>query len=491
MTQSDRSSHARQIAHTASSAPENSLDIIRTILLAGEQAKIRDLENELALARAASLREQDSHQQELATLAAQLEAVRHAQTDPDALSARIAPVMGSAIKQQIQHSREEIIEALVPVIGSVVRRGVGEFTRELQRNVDARLRTVFNLRGAFRVIRARVRGVEPGSLALRDALPFTLEELFVIQRHSGLLLAHYHTQAENPPDTDLISGMLTAIRDFTQDAFGRGRGEGELDEIQYGDQRIIIRGGVSAYVAVVIQGVEPTGFRAIVQGFVDELQIQFNDLLRGYTGDVRSVAPIQNKLADFATQLATSEAGDPVIRPLTPTERRVLGGGALLILVLSLLLCFYAFFTIQLLPTAFPAWFAPTAGTSKRVDTLATNPIIIPPTSTPFFTATALPTPSPTSTPFPPLPTPIPGVPIAGVTLGPLLAYVVPNSDAIVVGIVPRNAVVQILAEDNGWVLIEWRERQQRIRGWAIGEWLQVAGGIPDDLRTPTTTPRP
>ena len=54
----------------------------------------------------------------------------------------------------------------------------------------------------------------------------------------------------------LIGGMLTAIREFARESFGRGRTDTELDEIQYGDERIILQSGQYAYLAVVIRGVQ-------------------------------------------------------------------------------------------------------------------------------------------------------------------------------------------------------------------------------------------
>ena len=54
---------------------------------------------------------------------------------------------------------------------------------------------------------------------------------------------------------DLISGMLIAIRDFVDHSFGHlPTKDKELDEIKYGDERIIIQSGRAAYLAVVITG---------------------------------------------------------------------------------------------------------------------------------------------------------------------------------------------------------------------------------------------
>ncbi len=164
----------------------------------------------------------------------------------------LGPIMGEAIRVQIRDSRKDMIEALYPVIGATVQRAVGEFTKEFQRNIDARLKATFGPQGMVRTAMARMRGVSSAELALRDLLPFSIKEIFLIQHGSGLLLAYSHPGSTEVADSDLISGMLTAIRDFVHDSFGHGDEDKELDEIQYGDERIIIQSGRAAYLAVVI-----------------------------------------------------------------------------------------------------------------------------------------------------------------------------------------------------------------------------------------------
>ena len=138
------------------------------------------------------------------------------------LIARVTPVLGDVIGRTIHDSRKDMVEALYPVIGESVQRAVGEFTKEFQRNIDARLKAAFGPRGMLRTAAARMRGVSPAQLALRDSLPFSIREMFLIQHGSDLLLAHSHPGSTEVADSDLISGVLTVIRDFVRDSFGYG-----------------------------------------------------------------------------------------------------------------------------------------------------------------------------------------------------------------------------------------------------------------------------
>jgi hypothetical protein len=78
------------------------------------------------------------------------------------------------------------------------------------------------------VYSGRTVGIPESTLLLRDALPFQVTEVFLVERQSGLLLQHLSHDPETAEDSDLVSGMLTTIRDFVQDTFGRDR-VGEVD----------------------------------------------------------------------------------------------------------------------------------------------------------------------------------------------------------------------------------------------------------------------
>ncbi|NTU64702.1 MAG: hypothetical protein HGB05_15195, partial [Chloroflexi bacterium] len=86
----------------------------------------------------------------------------------DDMAEALGPVMGEAIRVQVRDSRQEMVEALYPVIGESVQRSVVEAFRELQRNIDARLKAVIGPRSVWRTLGARLRGVSPAQLALRD-----------------------------------------------------------------------------------------------------------------------------------------------------------------------------------------------------------------------------------------------------------------------------------------------------------------------------------
>ncbi|MGB0385604.1 MAG: hypothetical protein ACPGWR_12355 [Ardenticatenaceae bacterium] len=237
------------------------------------------------------------------------------QNQREDIAEAIGPVMGESIRVQIREQRKDLVEALYPIIGQTVHLSIAEFVRGLQRNIDARLEGTFGSQSLVRALIAILRGVPLAELAVRDALPFTVLDLFLIQSKSGLLLADYHPERVNAKDSDLISGMLSAIRNFAKDSFGKAQEE-ELEEIQYGDQRIIIQYAPAAYLAVVIDGIEPSGFRAQLHSFVSELNVRHGGAFRKYDGDPSILPDLRVKLARFVTQtrLEAAEAEETIPR---------------------------------------------------------------------------------------------------------------------------------------------------------------------------------
>jgi len=220
--------------------------------------------------------------------------------DKEALVNTITPMIADAIRTNIRESQSEMVDALYPIMGKLVQRSVTEAMRELAQRIDRQMRRTFNFKDLMQRVKARVQGVSEAEMALRNALPFQVRELFLIHRESGLLLLHTSNQPEEGSDSDIIGSMLTAIRDFAEDAFGRGE-KVELNQIQYGDQSILIEVAHLVYIAAVIQGIEPPHYREQMRETMIAIEHLHVGLLRQYNGDAE---PFTASAATFATLLA-------------------------------------------------------------------------------------------------------------------------------------------------------------------------------------------
>lgn len=413
------------------------------------------------------------YRQRIEALKAELDDLEARIENKDAFVAMIAPVLGDAIRRKVRDARPEMIEALYPIVGQMVVRAVSESMQDLARSIDAQMRRSFDLQRWGRRMEAGAKGVSSAEMILRESLPFEVAEIFLIHRESGLLLWHISRDADSEGDSDLISGMLTAIRDFAEESFGRGR-DGQLDEIQYGERRILIEAAQYVYLAVVIDGIEPPGFRTEMRTRVIEVSQAHEVALRQYDGDPTPLKPVEEPLKSLIT------ASRPV--QLSAGQKRFLVGVSALMTVCLLASCLAGAWTWQI--THPPP-----------------TPVVSQPPPTPTFTATPTPTftPTPTATPtFTPTPTNTPTstptftpTPVVGMMMGNVWLRAGASLDSPRLGVIlAEGRPIEILAAAGDWYRVRWSPPgEAEVTGWAPARWVGTLGDIPDRIITPTGTP--
>lgn len=171
------------------------------------------------------------------------------------------------VEVKIEESKEQLLNVIYPVLGQMIRKFVSYQFQLLKDRIDNQVQSVFSTRGLIGQIRSRIFGIKSSDLILSDLDKPVVEEVYVIQRDSGLLVGSYSRQ--ETMDKDMIAGMLTAIRSFAQDAFQMENQE--LDMINYGNFKIVVQSFFSYYIAVALTG----SLSSKEQGDLSELLLEF------------------------------------------------------------------------------------------------------------------------------------------------------------------------------------------------------------------------
>lgn len=502
----------------SSTNPSDPLSAIRSILLLEMQDHVRLLEQQITALQQQNQTLDQEQQAQWQAAQAEIKALQEnlhdlenrALTDPETITRRltpmmtnlihrtihdspeemaeaIGPVMGEAVRVQIRDSRQDMVDALYPIIGQTVQRAIAEFARELQQNVDSRLKSTFGAQGILRALQARLRGVSPAELTLRDAMPFIIREVFVIQHGTGMLLAHITPGDTEALDSDLISSMLTAIRSFVQDSFGQDEKK-ELDEIQYGNERIIIQSGKYAYIAGVIEGIEPAGFRAMLHDLISELHTRHSGALRSYDGDPASLPNFEPILEPL--MMATGKSASSTAKTTASKSGLILTSAAIGFILLLVVACFYLQFTIALLPIAFPGPSITPTITHTATSTATSTPApTATATATATHTSTATLTFTPTSTATPePSATPTPDF-VNAYMIGDVWMRTEPSDIAPRTILILANTPCKLRAIQGEWAKVEWITAQGIQQGWTLLRYVVALQTIPPYLFTLTPTP--
>ncbi len=200
---------------------------------------------------------------------AELQQLREVLEDRQKLSQRVAPIIEEHIdfiKQnfpqeftaavekivdsKLEGSQERILNVIYPVLGKMIRKFITHQFQMLKDNIDARVRTVFSRQGMWGRIKSKLFGVEASDIILSDIDHPVIEEIFLIQKHSGLLMGKASKQATI--DQDVIAGMFTAIKSFVEDAFKQKTED--LEMIEYDNYKILLQNFHTYYFAIVLSG---------------------------------------------------------------------------------------------------------------------------------------------------------------------------------------------------------------------------------------------
>jgi OOP family OmpA-OmpF porin len=221
----------------------------------------------------------------------------------------LAPGVERALTASVRQNPAPLADALFPVMGPAIRKAVAA---ALATMVDSLNRTL-ELSVSWRSVAWRYEALRTGKpfaeVALLHTLRYRVEQIFLIETASGLLLQHLHPRQDEVKDADMVSGMLTAIRDFVHDSFRLGKSE-NLEALKVGELSVWIEQGPRAVIAAVIRGEAPLEFRERLQSAIETIHLEFAEALEDFKGDTAAFEAARPILEHcFHTEYRTGDAG--------------------------------------------------------------------------------------------------------------------------------------------------------------------------------------
>ena len=255
-------------------AVDASLEKLRDLLLRPYRKQLQELQDRLD--------KPELHARDVSRVLPEAIARRSAQDRKIELA--LEPVTARAIRTSIKKDRQVLVDALFPVMGPAIRKAIAAAIQGMIQNLNQALEHSFSIQGfKWRIEALRTR--KPfAEIVLLHTLVYQVKQVFLIHRKSGLVLQHVEAGAEETRDPDLVSGMLTAIRDFVQDSFGAEKGDA-LETMRVGDRNVWIEHGEHAFLAAVIRGNPPVDLRHQLRDAIDEIHFKEKPMLASFDGD--------------------------------------------------------------------------------------------------------------------------------------------------------------------------------------------------------------
>ena len=273
----------KQAPPPAANDENSALATLKALLVGPEQSSIRELEKE----------SQDPERQRRRIADALPDSLNEAYRDsPRELTRSLEMPVSECIEGSVKRNPAFFADILYPVMGPAIRRSIAQTMRELVQHINQTLEHSLTIKGLKWRAEAARSGIPFAEIVLRHTLRYRVEEAFLIQSGSGLLIQHVRQQQTHTTDADAVSAMLTAIRDFAHHTLDTADEDARLETVDVGDHTRWLIHGPRAYLACAIRGVPPVGLRDELAGVVEEIHRRHAGLLQDFDGDPASATAL-------------------------------------------------------------------------------------------------------------------------------------------------------------------------------------------------------
>ncbi len=162
----------------------------------------------------------------------------------------LGPTITKTLKEEIKNSQDAVVEALYPIMGKMIKKYIQNEMKVLSERINSQVQSSFSFKYWQRKFKAMFSGVKEEEIILSNLVKPEIEQIFIIEKDSGILSGSF--SKKETIDKDMISGMLTAIKSFVEDAFSAG-GQ-DLESIEYELYNIHVQNFHFYYIAVVVSG---------------------------------------------------------------------------------------------------------------------------------------------------------------------------------------------------------------------------------------------
>ena len=300
----------------AANDEQSSLAALKALLLGEEQSSIQRLQEETRDRQVQAQRVAESLPDSLHNAYA---------ASPRELTRALETPVSECIEDSVQRNPGFFADVLYPVMGPAIRRSISQALKALVQQINQTLEHSLTIKGLKWRLQALRSGIPFAEIVLQHTLRYRVEEAFLIQAGSGLLIQHLRQGATPARDADAVSAMLTAIRDFTHDAMDRDDAESRLETIDVGDHTLWLVHGPKAYLACAIRGMPPVGLRDELADILEEIHHRQGRLLDDFDGDPASAAALVPLMEPCLQSAAVEPSGSRFPWPLVVVVLLVLG----------------------------------------------------------------------------------------------------------------------------------------------------------------------
>lgn len=229
----------------------------------------------------------------------QLEAIRRLLANDKQLAERVSQLLDQAsdltIKQNpefidkfisrspapylkaLKRNPKGVISLLTPVISPIIRQSITQSMRRFITEINRTLEVGFSIKSLKWRWQAMRAGVPFSEVVFANTVQYQVQQLFLIEKDSGLLIQHVGQEQMLREDREAISAMLTAIQEFIKDSLHTD--SDTLSSAEMGESVLWVLPGSQANLAAVIKGSPSGKLRQALANFLSEVHLNYPQVL--------------------------------------------------------------------------------------------------------------------------------------------------------------------------------------------------------------------
>lgn len=212
------------------------------------------------------------------------------------LGQALAPALEKAAQSSIRGNPRTLLNILYPLIVPAISKSIGETIDKTFQSLNETLKYSLTWRGLRWRMEAWRSGQSFSEVVLKHTLVYQVEHVFLIHRHTGLLMSHVAAENAESQDPQIVSSMLVAIQDFVRDSFSGAEHQG-LDALRLGELRLWSEAGPFATLVAVIRGNPPEELHEILANTLSRIHGEYSWLLENFDGDSAGLEGVEADLA--------------------------------------------------------------------------------------------------------------------------------------------------------------------------------------------------
>ncbi len=230
-----------------------------------------------------------------------VDSIHVAATDQEKLVTALSDPVNQCISTIVSEKPQEFADSLFPVMGPAIRKSISETLKSFVQSTNQMIEQSMSPKSLRWRWEAKRSGVPFSEIVLKYSLLYRVEEVFLIQQGTGLLIEHVSHPEVLEHDSDAISAMLTVIRDFSRDSFSTEASD-SLQTVEFGERTLWMFDGPKAILACVNRGLVPKTNRVALQAVLEEFHSLYSAEIEQFSGDRSQNHAFQTLLETCLTQ---------------------------------------------------------------------------------------------------------------------------------------------------------------------------------------------